>query len=145
LRIPAIGDELAVGDFLAQCALREAAGRALLLREELADLDSEVGAGAKHAEARLAQRDVLLVGGADERVKDRVVEDGPPLAEVRRVLAEADVVGIDPVLGDRRRGLAVVGADLEAIVDVLAQGRAAANADQDGKEAGRKQAADAHG
>src|SRR5437773_118694 len=48
----------------------------------LAARDAELGARFQNAEARLAQGQVLLIGGLDEVIEDRVVEDGPPLAVV---------------------------------------------------------------
>ena len=98
----------------------------LCLREELADGDAHLGAGFQHAVTRLAQGQVLAVGGLDELVEGRVVEYRPPMAVVRLFAPHALVVGIDPVLRYGGWRPLEVRADLETVMDVFAQRGAAA-------------------
>src|SRR5262249_44135845 len=60
----------------------------------------------------------------------RVVKGRPPVAMFVLVLADADVAGVDPVFCHRRDRPVVVGTDLEAVVDVLAE-RGAAGAGEE--------------
>jgi hypothetical protein len=58
----------------------------------------------------------------DEIVEHGVVEDLPPMAQVLRVAADADIRGADPLGSDQSRRLGVVGSDLEAVVNILGEG-----------------------
>src|SRR5262249_30530866 len=108
----------------------DAAGRDGLLRPRLED-----------ARPQLAQGQVLPVSGFDEPVELRVLEDVPPLVDL--ALLDMGVAALDPVRGHGRGRAAVVGPDLEAVVDpVQRAGRDAPAAEQgDADEAGPRQPA----
>jgi hypothetical protein len=122
----AVLQEAGVGRLVAHRVTRVAAGDVLRLREDFADGRRSHGAGPHHSEAGLAEGEVLIDGVGNEGVERGVVEDGPPALETRRLLADAGVAGVDPVGGYRGDRLAVVGADLEAVADVLPHGRTSA-------------------
>ena len=111
-----------VGRVLAEPVPLEVPGRRLRLRQQVPSVDGELRPGLKHAHPRHAQRQVLPVGAADQGVEHRVVEDGPPFAQVVRVRSHALVRGVDPVTGHRGVRLAVVGADLESVLNIFLEG-----------------------
>jgi hypothetical protein len=84
-------------------------GGFLALREDIAHGDLLLRPRLKDAHADGAQGQVLLVGATDEGIERRVVEHGPPILEV--AILDVGIVGLDPLRGDRRRRLAVIGAN----------------------------------
>ena len=64
----------------------------------------------------------------DQVIQNGVIENSPPVRIVRLLASDADVARIDPVLGDRSRRALVVRTDFEAVVDIFADRRAAAQA-----------------
>src|SRR5262249_34809926 len=85
--------------------------------------------GLQDAGAQDAQVQVLLVSCSDEGVERGVIEYAPPILQLAGL--DAGIVRLDPLPGDRRRRLAVIGSDLEAVVDVLQRaGRDAAAVEQ---------------
>ena len=53
-------------------------------------------------------------------------ENAPPAAKAVGLKLNARVGGVEPAVGNRRVRLVVVGPDLEAVVDVISKGSAAA-------------------
>src|SRR5262249_59297533 len=104
---------------------RDAPRDVLRLREEFADVDAELRPRLEHAERCLAQGQILLGREADKRVKRGVVEGGPPAAEVLGLPVDARVGGVDPVRSNLDWRSAVIGTDLEAVLNPLPQGVAA--------------------
>jgi len=123
---PVAGQKLGICGLPACLAARERTRRRLRLGEQVAAGDRQLRPRFQHAEPGLAERQVLLVRGPDQAVERRVVEDRPPPAQVVRRLPHAHVGGIDPVVRDRRRRAAVVGAHFEPVVNVFAEGSTAA-------------------
>src|SRR4029077_3737490 len=76
------GDVRVVGDSCANGVARIVACHVLRLREEGARGNGELGSRLEHPGTRLPQGQVLLVGGADQGVENRVLEDRVPRAEV---------------------------------------------------------------
>ena len=74
------GDVRAVGDFSANRVARVVTCRVLRLREEIARGDGELGSRLQHPGTGLPQGQILLVGGTDERVEKRILEDRVPCA-----------------------------------------------------------------
>ena len=60
------------------------AGR-LRLREQIAPDNLQLCAGLKDAEARLAERKVLLGSAIDELIEHGIVKNSPPLNQLRRL------------------------------------------------------------
>ena len=98
----------------------------LLLGKDFAHRHLTQRSGLKHAEARLLQRQVLSIRTVHQIVELGILEDRPPVLLDVRIIVAAEVGLVDPVLGHGGRGLAVVGAHLEAVVDVVVDARAAA-------------------
>lgn len=119
LRVERRADVRAVGNCRADRVALVIACCLLRLREEVADGDGLPGARLQHPAAGLAQRQVLEVCVADKRTQHRVVEDRPPPAQVVVLIPDAHVGGVDPVFRCWRRRPAVVGPDLEPVVNVF--------------------------
>ena len=96
------------------------------MRKDLAHGDAQLRPGLQNAEPGLAEREVLPIAAGDQVIEHRIVEDVPPGADVDAVRADADVVGVDPLLFDRRRRRAVIRSDLEAVGEILAKTGASA-------------------
>jgi hypothetical protein len=127
---PTFGRCAAIGDVHAHTVACKVAVVELSLWEKLADDDAPLGASRQHAKAGFPQCEILLVGVLHQSVDDRVVEDRPPLLDVRVVVAKSLVGRVDPILLDRSRRAAVVRADLAAVMDVLRDRRATGDEEQ---------------
>ena len=136
LLIETLRDDRLVGHAVAQAIARVIPGGSLRLRKQAPHRDASLGSGLQHPEAGLAQGQVLAVGTADQDVERRVVEDGPPMAQVVRGRPDTPIRGIDPVHrhGSGRPG--VVRSDLESVVDVFLQGGTTTHQHRQAHEAG---------
>ena len=104
--------------------------RLLGLGEDVAHGDRLAGPGLEDPRARDPQGRVLLVGRHDQGVERGIAEDLPPVLQV--VVLHAGIVRLDPFRGHGRRRPAVVGPDLETVVNPLpGAGRDAAAIEQD--------------
>ena len=79
----------------------------------------------QNPQAGHAQGEVLPVRVLNERVEHRVVKRLPPRGIIGRLAADVGIPVVDPVIGHGRGGATVVGANLEAVGDVIAPTRAA--------------------
>ena len=112
-----------------------AARGVLRLGENFTLGDSQLSPGLEDAGGVLLQIDVLVIGMMDQIVEYGVVENGPPAAQVSGVAPHADIGGIDPLRGDGGLGRTVLGPHLEAVVNVVRNTRASAQANRRGYKA----------
>ena len=79
---PKVGQETGKGVCcrvgVARPVIEHRARRVLHLREKLTDRHSKLGARLENASSGTDQRKVLLVGGPDQPIEDRVMKDCPP-------------------------------------------------------------------
>ena len=73
----------------------------------------------KHAESGLFNREVLPISACNQVVQHRIVENAPPLAYIIALAANADVGGIDPVVGHRGRDRTIVRPNFKAVVHIF--------------------------
>ena len=92
-------------------------GRLLGLGEDIAHGDRLAGPGLEDPRARNSQRRVLLVSRDDQGVERGILEDLPPVLQV--VVLHAGIIRLDPFRSHGCRRLAIVGPDLETIVNPL--------------------------
>ena len=113
----------------------------LRLRQKVTNRDVSLGRRFQNVRSRDFQVEVLLVGIADQSVENRIVEDGPPRAQVGCVRADARLVVVDPLRGHSRGRHLIVRTDLEAVLDELPRmgtaGKQHANDKKSGRGAGR--------
>ncbi len=129
-QIPAVGESQGIASGIGgrvshRGAPQKTARGGLLLREDIPLGDGQLGARLEDAVAGLFEREVLSCGGGNQTVEGRIVEERPPQAGVLFILMNAQVGRVDPVFFDGGRGRAVVGADLVAVAEVIADARAA--------------------
>ena len=89
--------------------------------------DGQLRPRLEDAERRLPQREVLLAGHGDEPIQRRIVEDAPPMRQVRRLAAKLGVGDVDPMGGHGGGSGVIVGANLEAVADIFQRARTAAD------------------
>ena len=80
----------------------------------------------------------------DQVVEHGVVENGPPAAQVGGMAADAEIGGVDPLRRDGGLGGSVVGPHLEAVLNVVRETRASAQAKRSGCKAGQGGCVDRH-
>ena len=103
----------------------ETALHGLLLRKHLAHGDRLLRPGLHDAVVRLAERQVLGVGASNQLIEFGIVKDCPPVGNQFRVRRHAELRGVDPAVLHRRRRLIGVRTDLETVVYVIVETRAA--------------------
>jgi hypothetical protein len=82
----------------AQAVVDDRAVDLLLLRPQVRHGDAQHGPRLEYPQARDLERQVLPVGVLDEPVENRVLEDGPPLAQVRLDVRRLGGLCLQPVL-----------------------------------------------
>ena len=92
-----------------------AAAGPLLLRKQIAGGDSAFGPGFQNAATGRLERQVFADSRRHQIIQSRIVEDRPPTGIVHLQAFHPGIVGVNPVLGRRGTGSAVVWADFEAI------------------------------
>lgn len=91
----------------------------LLLREKCSYCNCALSFCFLDAKARFPKRQVLRISLLDQPRHLRIVEDTPPIVATRQLRVQPFVVGVNPVLFDRRPGRAVLRADFPTIVNVV--------------------------
>ena len=91
----------------------------LALREDVPHGDGLLCPCLQHPSADRAEARVLLVSSNNERVQQGILKDLPPVAIAGRGALGAGILRLDPFLGHGRRRPAIVGTDLEAVVNVV--------------------------
>ena len=85
-----------------------------------------------------AQIEILPIGRFDQFIQCWIIEDRPPGEILRRIILDAGVRGIDPMIGGWRSRLEIIRTHLEAIFPPFAQAGAAAAQEPDGEKSRRE-------
>ena len=102
-----------VGAVLADVDARSRTGHLLHLRKFPAGGNPELSVGLQHTKTRTAQRQILRASGFDEAIQNRIIEDRPPLEIFGRLMGDAGLLGLHPVIRDRSLGCFKIGAEID--------------------------------